>query len=116
MGWYFIPIANLWKPYQALRETFKASHPDFSDDWREAPHPWTLSVWWGLWLVAGFVGQAILRTAFRAETIEQLLASSWMIFISDVLDLPLGIAAIAIVANLQAWQTEKRERPTAAAT
>ena len=25
VGWYFIPIANLWKPYQAMKEIWKAS-------------------------------------------------------------------------------------------
>ncbi len=29
VGWYLIPIANLWKPHQALKEIFRASHPDF---------------------------------------------------------------------------------------
>lgn len=48
IGWYFIPILNLWKPYQALRETFKASHPDCSDDWQQAPHPDILRLWWTL--------------------------------------------------------------------
>jgi hypothetical protein len=25
VGWYFIPIANLWKPYQAMCEIWRAS-------------------------------------------------------------------------------------------
>jgi hypothetical protein len=108
VGWYFIPVAHLWKPYQAFKETFKASHPDFVEDWREAPHPTILPLWWTLWIMASFVGQAVLRTTLRAETVEQLLASSWLTFISDSLDLPLGLVAIAIVGKLQSWQSEKR--------
>jgi len=27
VGWYFIPIFNLWKPYQAMKEIWKASAP-----------------------------------------------------------------------------------------
>ena len=26
VGWWFIPIANLWKPFQSVRELWKASH------------------------------------------------------------------------------------------
>jgi hypothetical protein len=26
VGWYFIPIANLWKPYQVMNEIWKVSH------------------------------------------------------------------------------------------
>ena len=25
VGWFFVPIANLWKPFQGLRETWQAS-------------------------------------------------------------------------------------------
>src|SRR5262245_61248809 len=25
IGWYFVPFANLWKPYQAMREIWRAS-------------------------------------------------------------------------------------------
>ncbi len=24
VGWYFVPLANLWKPYQAMKETYEA--------------------------------------------------------------------------------------------
>lgn len=110
VGWYFIPIATLWKPYQALKETFKASHPDFTENWRQAPRPAIMPLWWTLWILANFVGQAILRTAFREETIDELLASSWLTFLSDALDLPMGIVVIMLVSKLKAWQSEKLRR------
>lgn len=52
IGWYFVPVATLWKCYQALKEAFKASHPDFADNWREAPRPSILPRWWTLWVIA----------------------------------------------------------------
>lgn len=113
VGWYFVPVATLWKPYQALKETFKASNPDSGEDWGEAPHPTILPLWWTLWIIANFVGRVVLRTALRAETVEQILASSRIMFVSDVLDVPLGLVAIAIVGKLQNWQTEKHQRVTA---
>jgi hypothetical protein len=116
VGWYFVPVATLWKPYQALKETFKASHPDFVQDWRHAPHPGILPLWWTLWIISNFVGQAVFRSALRADTVDQLLASSWITFASDALDLPLGIVAIAVVAKLQTWQSEKHRRYASTAT
>jgi len=116
VGWYFVPVATLWKPYQAMKEVFKASHPDYSEDWSEAPYPSILPLWWLFWVVASFVGQAVLRTTLRAETLEQLIASSWITFISDGLDLPLGVVAITVVTNLHSWQSEKHSRLAVAAT
>jgi len=123
VGWYFIPVATLWKPYQALKETFKASHPEFTQDWQNAPHPsilplwwtlwimWTLwIIWWTLWIIGTFIGQAVFRSALRADTVDELLASSWITLVSDAVNLPLGIVAMTVVAKLQTWQSEKRHR------
>lgn len=116
VGWYFVPFAMLWKPYQALKETFKASHPDFTQDWQHAPYPTILPLWWTLWIICNFVGQAVLRSALRADTPDQLLASSWITFVSGTLEIPLGIIAMAVVAKLQMWQSEKHRRLGAIAT
>ena len=32
IGWYFIPFSNLWKPYQAMKEIWKASRNP--EDWQ----------------------------------------------------------------------------------
>jgi hypothetical protein len=51
IGWFFVPIANLWKPVQAVAEIWKASDPDGEDDWRAgAVTPW-LGIWWATWLI-----------------------------------------------------------------
>jgi hypothetical protein len=43
----------------------------------------------------------------RAETPGEYLTSSWFAFVSDAIDLPLGIVVIALVTTLQSWQSEK---------
>ena len=116
VGWYFIPVATLWKPYQALKETFKASHPEFTENWRQAPHPAIMPLWWTLWILAGLIGQTVGRAALRADTVDGLLATSWLAFVADLLDLPLAIVVIALVSTLQVWQSEKRRRVGSAAT
>lgn len=44
VGWFFIPIANLFKPFQAMRELWNASHGAVGryDD----PAPGLFWVWW----------------------------------------------------------------------
>jgi hypothetical protein len=115
VGWYFIPVATLWKPYQALKETFKASHPDFTRDWQHAPRPGILPLWWTLWIAGTFIGHAAFRSALRAETVDGLLELSWITLVWDSADLPLGMVAITVVGKLQMWQSEKRRRVAATA-
>jgi len=110
VAWYFIPILCFWKPYQALKEIFKASHPDYLDDWNKAPRPSIMPLWWALWIVATFVGQAILRLSFSAETVDELLTLSRLIFVSDGLDIPLGILVLILVTTLHDWQSRKFQK------
>jgi hypothetical protein len=110
VGWYFVPVATLWKPYQALKEIFRASDPDSEGDWQQASHPGLLPLWWTFWISSNMLGQAAFRTGLRAEGASELLTSSWVMWLSDAIDIPLGLAAIAVVAALQARQSEKCRR------
>lgn len=59
VGWYFIPIFTLWKPYQAMKEIWKASSNP--DNWSEAKASSILPWWWFFWLANSFLGQAVMR-------------------------------------------------------
>ena len=64
VGWWFIPIASLWKPFDAMREIWKASDPDTvgasaSKPWMASLVPATLPVWWAVYILNGFVAMGI---------------------------------------------------------
>lgn len=52
-GWFFIPIANLFKPFQAMRELWNAAHGT-SDGFSQPADP-RLSAWWGFWITGNIV-------------------------------------------------------------
>ncbi len=58
IGWYFIPIATLWKPYQAMKEIWKASKNP--SNWQKETSSPLLGWWWALWLTS-----ALLPHVFR---------------------------------------------------
>jgi hypothetical protein len=48
LGWFFIPIMNFWKPYQAMRQCWNSStDPTARID---RPVPGFLLLWWLTWL------------------------------------------------------------------
>jgi hypothetical protein len=110
VGWYFVPIAGLWKPYQALKEMFQASHPDFGHEWAKAPHPKLLFTWWLLFVLSTVLGQLLFRTALRAETLDEVIGSSQLMLVSDLLDIPLCVLGFMIVTHLWSLQQDKRAR------
>ena len=94
VGWYFIPIANLFKPYQAMREIWQVSHKN---------EPATDSIvgwWWFLWIVSTFVGQLAFKLVMRADSAEDYVTSAFTYIASDGIDVILNIVALNIVTQI----------------
>ena len=115
VGWYFVPFANLFKPYQAMAEYFRASRPRAEGgtpaDWKEADVPGLLGVWWGLWLVGGVLSQASVRVSLAGADRDDYAMEK----LSCLLDV--AASAVGIGASLTAiwmfrtafrWQAARR--------
>ncbi len=73
VGWLFIPIANLFKPYGAMRQIYNASNGRGVNVIDEGN--WLLRAWWAAWLVVSIAGNISFRLSLRAETPEDIRAS-----------------------------------------
>lgn len=103
LGWFFIPVMNVWKPYQAMRQTWNISNdPDSSPD---KPAPSLLMTWWVLFLVSSSAGRAAFRLAMRAEEIPELLNANLSMLISDAMDIPAHIAAFMVIGAIASMQS-----------
>ena len=55
VSWYFVPIMNLFRPFQVMKEIWKGSDPDADPSRPEEGKGRTgsplLQGWWGLWLL-----------------------------------------------------------------
>lgn len=59
VGWYFVPIAFLFMPFQAMRELWTVSHnrsASFS-----ASAPGNLGMWWAFWIIGNILGNVSFR-------------------------------------------------------
>ncbi len=60
VGWWFIPFANLVKPYRVMGELWNASDSDFDPELFLSSQVGTPSIigwWWGLFIVGNIVGR-----------------------------------------------------------
>lgn len=58
VGWWFVPILNLWKPKQAMDEAWLASDPLATAGgrgWAARRSDPLITWWWALWLLSGLV-------------------------------------------------------------
>lgn len=96
VGWYFIPIANLFKPYQAMKEIWAVSHKNKSDTSA------VLVFWWALWLLSNILGGQAFDSVMGAESIAEHTTTTMIYLLSDGLDVFLNIVALMLVSRIGA--------------
>jgi len=120
IGYYFIPILTLWKPYQAMKEIWKASHNP--SNWQSENTSSLLGIWWFLWIVTNMLGQAVFRMSNGAEELPELINLNLVSQASEVLSIPLALVTLLVVNRVYQAQVfayasaNKSIQPTADAS
>jgi hypothetical protein len=104
VGWFFVPFASLWKPFQGIRESWQVSAAAGAPDWHLQPVPGLLRWWWGLWLASNIVGNVSLRLQMNATNAGELLISGSLSLLQDIANVPLDVLFIFVVRRLTALQ------------
>jgi hypothetical protein len=102
IGWYFIPFASLWKPYQAMKEIWQASSNP--QEWKNKPVPSLLAWWWFFWIVSNMLGNFSFRMARKAEQIDQFIAVNVITMLSEITWIPLSLILLAMVNKIYKMQ------------
>ena len=95
-AWLFCPFANLWKPYQALRELFEVSATP-------SARPVALQLWWACWVA--FHLKAFVYRHLPASTRPLLYITTYAVMIAG---------ALAAVAAVQSIHRAQERRASAA--
>ncbi|HCN04956.1 MAG TPA: hypothetical protein DIS79_04990 [Bacteroidetes bacterium] len=98
IGYYFVPILSVFKPYQAMREIYKASINPRS--WETINGSPLLIVWWTIFLVSLGLDQVALRLLLKSETIDELMFANNMNIASDVVSILLGAVVLMLVITI----------------
>jgi hypothetical protein len=103
VGWFLVPIANLFMPYKVVKELWIATEPDrpaglFSTAGAVSP---VVLWWWLLWIGSGLLGSAAGSLYGRAETAAQIAAANNTALVSDVMTVGAAVLGIALVSSLR---------------
>ncbi|HLA85559.1 MAG TPA: DUF4328 domain-containing protein [Thermoguttaceae bacterium] len=113
VGWWFIPIFNLFRPFQVMREIWRNSVPTtvvpVEDTWQRPTGSALVGWWWALFLVMNWSNRVVMRITDRATSIEELAVASWLGLASALLIVLAALLAILVVYRVTANQ-EKRFR------
>ena len=109
VGWWFIPFANLVKPFQVMRELWNQSDPDFDEDLgfltSKAAAPVIMGFWWATFLIGGVIYRISDKMIDNDANISSgfpivFLAASFFHIVAAAL-------AILIVKNITERQEER---------
>lgn len=98
VGWYFIPFANLVKPYHALKEAWQTT-------FEEEKVPSLLPAWWGFWIVSNIFGNISLRLTMNG--MEE--AAVMLDLVTQAINIPLIIFVWKVVSQLTERQVQRSE-------
>ena len=108
VGWYFIPFANLWKPYQAMKEIWQASASP--EHWESEDRSWLLPLWWTLWIVSNLLSNAAFRLALRDDpSLDQLITANGVTLVSDLMEIPLAVVLLVVIHRIHRMQMEQAQ-------
>jgi hypothetical protein len=102
VGWYFVPFAALWKPYQAIRETWQICVAPKA--WQTATYPILLRQWWTLWIIGNILQNVSFRLSMESDLPGSAMISDVCGLIGDLVDLPLDLVFIMLVRHLTTLQ------------
>jgi hypothetical protein len=110
VGWWFVPFANLVKPFQSIRELWKASSADRA--WPEI-RTWPVIGWWwgsraGAFLVAALVGLVAGVRSDDPISIESHIFLDQLGLALAVSSIASAILAILIVRSVVTRQKDLR--------
>jgi hypothetical protein len=111
VGYFFIPIANLFRPYQAAQEIWKGSDPACLDDyeWTHQPGSALILFWW-LVRIGGFVVDRIGASMLQSTQLEGLIAGLKVLMAAYALGAVVDVLLIAMVLRINRRQDRKYDR------
>lgn len=113
VGWFFVPIACLFKPFQVISEIWKASDPkvDASNPtgWIASAGSMLLNFWWALWIISNLAdnGLILLTIATKYTTTPLTFTVTAITFILDTIS---ALLAMAVLFKLYQRQQEKHRQ------
>ncbi|MCA9038778.1 MAG: DUF4328 domain-containing protein [Planctomycetaceae bacterium] len=103
VGWFLIPIANLFMPARVISAIWNHSNPDTNLEGEKTQNS-VVGMWWKLWVINKIVDQISSNDFFELST-QRTLGMAAL-----VLDVMMTIYWMKVINTIQAYQEEKHEK------
>lgn len=97
VGWYLVPIAWYWKPYEAMREIWKGS----ASDAQLAERTTLIAWWWGAWVVRGVLDPLLFLLPGMPFTVMSIVYCT-----TSIAGIAAGVLLIVVIRRIAAMNAQ----------
>ncbi|HVF47099.1 MAG TPA: DUF4328 domain-containing protein [Pyrinomonadaceae bacterium] len=114
IGWWFIPFANLVKPYQVVRNVWAESDPDLELESGfltsvQAGAPGFMMVWWAFWILSN-IASNITGNLFDPTDMRTVVLSGYLFIAAGILRAIASVFAIKVIHAITTRQEQRFAR------
>lgn len=109
VGCWFIPFLNLIVPLKTVNEVYHASDPDnLNKQFYQSENSTTFihGLWWAVWLIGSFLGNAVIRGSIQAETESHIKMVNKVGIISSFMFIIAAFLLMKIIKKIDLRQTQ----------
>ena len=104
VGSFFVPIMNLFVPYQAAKDIWQKSEPDAQSFSFGVAVPSFFTAWWGFWIASNVASNIYIRMTLADAPQD---ASAIVGIFSEILSIAAAGFAIKVVRDIDRRQEER---------
>ncbi|MEP6787579.1 MAG: DUF4328 domain-containing protein [Acidobacteriota bacterium] len=111
VGWWFIPFANLVKPFQVVRSAWSESDPNFDPQTGfltsvQAGAPAFMSLWWAFWILSNIAAN-ITSKVYDPDKGGGVQFSGYFFILTGILSVAAAAFAIKVVMDITERQDQR---------
>src|SRR5262249_43015408 len=123
VGWFFVPVAELFMPYLVMRELWKASSPVARGQWQQSTVSPVLGAWWAMTVVKAHfhfsarqvmlndsrIGDHYIFDPLGSFHIDWLQTDVWGLLAQDITGVATSVLTVIVLVSIQRMQEQKRQ-------
>jgi len=111
IGWWFIPFANLVKPFQVVRSAWSESDPAFDPNMGsmssvQSGAPAFMSLWWAFWIISN-ISANITSNVYDPDKMATVQISGYFFVLTGILTVVAAGLAAKVVRDITVRQEQR---------
>ena len=101
-GAWFVPIINLFRPYQIMKELFEVTERLLikrKDEVKDKLATPIVGWWWGLWILSTMYEYFFVQVSIYLNSVDQMIFGTVLNIISAIITITLCLITIKIIKN-----------------